>query len=182
MENDHKHIIELRYPKHTVATLDPWSQIAIMLIGALGFISAFAWNGAIESFLDYRFGKARNPKIHLFYAVIVTIFAGIMIYFIVKYTDVLIKKQTQEEEDEIIEGMSLGNTLNFAQHIQPLFRESDIVSMIPLGIDLGSYADVKKRAHDIYGRLKEGAMPCDGGWDEEKVDLFKEWIDTGMRE
>ena len=86
------------FPTHVTTTLDPWSQIAIMLISALSFISAFAWNGMMSAFLNQKFGKDRDFKVHLIYAISVTVVAAISIYFIVKYTDVWISEQ-QEEED-----------------------------------------------------------------------------------
>jgi hypothetical protein len=52
--------------------------------------------------------------------------------------------------------------------------------MKPQGIDLSSYKDVKVRVLDIYyAAVSEKAMPCDGPWDEEKVQKFKEWLDEG---
>lgn len=80
-------------------TLDPWSQIAIMLISAISFVSAFAWNETVTAFLNQRFGKERNFKVNLFYAVVVTVLAGIVIYLIAKYTNVWISEQQQEEDD-----------------------------------------------------------------------------------
>jgi len=48
------------------------------------------------------------------------------------------------------------------------------------GMDLSSYENVRARASDIYARLVDGDMPCDGAWDAEKLGLFKEWMDGGM--
>jgi hypothetical protein len=45
--------------------------------------------------------------------------------------------------------------------------------------DLGSYDDVSLHAEDIYDRLAEGSMPCDGPWPEEKVRRLRAWIDAG---
>jgi hypothetical protein len=72
------------------------------------------------------------------------------------------------------------HALSFAADIGPLFRDSDIKAMKPMGIDLSSYADVKKRAHDIYARLIAKEMPCDGGWGEDRMGKFKQWVDGGM--
>jgi len=87
-------------PSPPVTTmLNPMSQVAIMLISASSFTAAFAWNGAITSFLDQKFGaKGKSFKVFLIYALTVTILAGVLIYFIVKYTNVWITKQ-QEIED-----------------------------------------------------------------------------------
>ena len=69
---------------------------------------------------------------------------------------------------------------SFAKDIRPLFRADDVESMKENGVDLSSYADVKKRARDIYRRLKDGEMPCDGAWPAANVSKFKEWMDGGM--
>lgn len=39
---------------------------------------------------------------------------------------------------------------------------------------------LKGKAQAIYEVLTEGSMPCDGGWPEERIALFKQWIDEGM--
>ncbi len=71
--------------------------------------------------------------------------------------------------------------LSFAADIRPLFREKDISAMKPNGVDLSSYEDVKKRAHDIYARLSAKEMPCDGSWSAENIERFKEWMENGMK-
>ncbi len=73
------------------------------------------------------------------------------------------------------------STLSFAADIRPLFRSSDIESMKPVGIDLSSYEEVKKRARDIYARLSAKNMPCDGPWSADSIQKFKEWMDGGMK-
>ena len=71
--------------------------------------------------------------------------------------------------------------LSFASDIRPLFRDTpDVDSMKDYGLDLSSYADVKARAKDIYATLEDGSMPCDGAWSEDRVALFKRWMDEGM--
>jgi hypothetical protein len=52
--------------------------------------------------------------------------------------------------------------------------------MKPNGIDFSSYAEVKKHARDIYGRLSTKEMPCDGGWSDANIQKFKEWMEGGM--
>ena len=46
--------------------------------------------------------------------------------------------------------------------------------------DLRSYDDVRENAEEIYDRLADGSMPCDAEWPEERVQLFRSWIDSGM--
>ncbi len=71
--------------------------------------------------------------------------------------------------------------LSFAKDIRLLFRESpDVDSMKKYGLDLSSYAEVKAQAENIYARLLDGSMPCDGAWPEDRVALFKRWMDEGM--
>lgn len=68
--------------------------------------------------------------------------------------------------------------VSFAEHIKPLFRASDRQSM-SFAFDLWDAGDVRLHAEAILGRLREGTMPCDGGWPSDKVELFGRWIATG---
>ena len=67
---------------------------------------------------------------------------------------------------------------SFAADIRPLFRDSDVAAM-KFRLDLSSYADVRENADEIYERLEDGSMPCDGGWPANQVATFKTWIDAG---
>ena len=67
---------------------------------------------------------------------------------------------------------------SFQADIRPLFRDSDIAAMKSM-IDLSSYEDVRDNANEIYARLSEGSMPCDGAWPEQRVSTFKAWLDAG---
>ncbi len=69
--------------------------------------------------------------------------------------------------------------LSFARDIRPLFRDKDQQSMRFL-FDLYSYEDVSAHAKKILEELEEGAMPCDGPWPPEQVELFRRWVDEGM--
>jgi truncated hemoglobin YjbI len=68
--------------------------------------------------------------------------------------------------------------VTFDQHVKSLFRQRDRQSM-KFAFDLWSYDDVAGRADDILGRLRDGSMPCDGAWPEERVQVFQRWIDSG---
>lgn len=68
--------------------------------------------------------------------------------------------------------------LSFASDIRPLFRDGDVAAMASM-IDLSSYDDVKEHAEEIYGRLADGSMPCDGAWPNDRVDTFRAWIEAG---
>jgi hypothetical protein len=68
--------------------------------------------------------------------------------------------------------------LGYERDIRPLFREKDVSSM-SFAFDLASYNDVRANADRILAKLSDGAMPCDGPWPEERVELFRRWVDVG---
>jgi hypothetical protein len=68
---------------------------------------------------------------------------------------------------------------SFAVDIAPLWREDDVESML-FAFDLRSYEDVRENAEDIWDRLDDGSMPCDEQWPDERVAVFRAWIDAGM--
>ena len=45
--------------------------------------------------------------------------------------------------------------------------------------DLASYDDVRAKADGILARLSSGSMPCDSAWQEERIELFRNWVDAG---
>ena len=67
----------------------------------------------------------------------------------------------------------------FAHDIKPLFRDTDHSSM-DFVFDLWDYQDVKDNAQNIFERISDGTMPCDEEWPQERIDLLKRWIDSGM--
>jgi hypothetical protein len=69
-------------------------------------------------------------------------------------------------------------TLGYERDIRPLFREKDINSMSS-AFDLASYNDVRANADGILARLSDGSMPCDGAWPQERVELFRSWVNVG---
>jgi len=70
------------------------------------------------------------------------------------------------------------DAVTFAQDIRPLFRDRDVRSM-SFAFDLSSYEDVRTNAEEIYARLADGSMPCDGSWPAEDVARLRTWIDNG---
>ena len=66
----------------------------------------------------------------------------------------------------------------FESHIKGLFRPVDRQSM-SFVFDLWSYDDVSRNADAILAQLRSGTMPCDGRWLDEKVDVFRRWVETG---
>jgi hypothetical protein len=68
--------------------------------------------------------------------------------------------------------------ISFEEDIKPLFRPEDRQDM-RYWFDLWSYADVRENADAILERLVDRTMPCDGPWDEERVQRFQDWIAGG---
>jgi hypothetical protein len=74
--------------------------------------------------------------------------------------------------------VSTAEPTSFERDIKPLFRAGDRDSM-KWAFDLSSYDDVARNSDAILERLREGTMPCDGGWPDEQVALFERWIAAG---
>jgi hypothetical protein len=70
--------------------------------------------------------------------------------------------------------------VGFAAHVRPLFRDHDRQAM-RFAFDLWSADDARAHAADVLQRLQDGSMPCDGAWPPERVDVFRRWVETGMR-
>ena len=67
---------------------------------------------------------------------------------------------------------------SFEADIKPLFRERDRDSMRS-HFDLWDHDDVSDNAEAILERLRDGSMPCDVAWPEDRVDLFARWVEEG---
>jgi CDGSH-type Zn-finger protein/truncated hemoglobin YjbI/ferredoxin len=74
-----------------------------------------------------------------------------------------------------------GEKVEYAKHIKALFRSRDRTSM-RFVFDLWSYADVSVHADGILKRLRDGSMPCDGAWPQERIDVFARWLAAGKPE
>jgi truncated hemoglobin YjbI len=85
---------------------------------------------------------------------------------------------TEEEAPVTLPGPD--ETVSFAAHVKPLFREHDRKSMA-FAFDLWSQADVQAHAAGILERLRNGTMPCDGAWPPEKIEVFRRWTESGFR-
>lgn len=92
-----------------------------------------------------------------------------------------ISSLAQRPEAEEIELPAPSAEVSFALHLKPMFRATDRQSM-QWAFDLWAYADVVRHADAILQRLRAGSMPCDGAWSDAKVDAFRRWLETGMRE
>ncbi len=87
---------------------------------------------------------------------------------------------TAADNQEAITLPGPDETVSFAAHIKPLFREHDRQSM-SFAFDLWSRDDVQAHAAEILERLGDGTMPCDGAWPPERVEVFKRWTETGFQ-
>ena len=74
--------------------------------------------------------------------------------------------------------MEQEETVGFERDIRSLFRDKDVESM-SFVLDLSAYADVRVNADRIVAAVAGGTMPCDGRWPEERVALFRRWMDAG---
>lgn len=77
--------------------------------------------------------------------------------------------------------MSEGEAVGYAKDIKPLFREEDQVAM-DFMFDLWDWNDVRENAQSILDEVEAGAMPCDAPWEKDKVELFRNWMRSGMAE
>jgi hypothetical protein len=68
--------------------------------------------------------------------------------------------------------------VGYERDIRPLFREKDVTSMSK-AFDLASYNDVRANADNILAKVADGSMPCDGAWPQDRVELFRSWVDAG---
>jgi CDGSH-type Zn-finger protein/truncated hemoglobin YjbI len=88
----------------------------------------------------------------------------------------------EEQEDEApVELPADGEPVSYEQHIKPLFRTRDRQSM-RFAFDLWSHDDVTHHGAAILARIRNGTMPCDGAWPDEKIQVLQRWIDSGMPE
>ena len=69
---------------------------------------------------------------------------------------------------------------SFAADIRPLFREQDRRAMTFM-FDLWEYDDVRENAQAILSATEAGEMPCDGGWPDQQVQRFRQWVEAGCQ-
>ncbi len=70
--------------------------------------------------------------------------------------------------------------IGFERDIKPLFRAGDREFMLYV-FDLWEHEDVKADAANILDRVKDGTMPCDEPWPQERIALFEAWMEAGCR-
>ena len=80
-------------------------------------------------------------------------------------------------------------TVSFETDIVPLFTSMDIEHMRRAGLSLDDYASMRPpgdRRRRIYEQVSSGGMPPAGSgeepWPEDRVQLFKAWMDGGYQE
>ena len=71
--------------------------------------------------------------------------------------------------------------ISFEAGIQPLFSDRDQEAML-VSFDLWDAEAVREHATGILEQVDSGRMPCYGAWPEDRVALFRSWIDGGMQE
>jgi hypothetical protein len=67
---------------------------------------------------------------------------------------------------------------SFEDDIKPLFRPLDRDAMLYI-MDLWSYEDVVADAANVLDRCEDGTMPCDYAWPQEKIDIYRAWLEEG---
>jgi hypothetical protein len=68
--------------------------------------------------------------------------------------------------------------ISFERQIKPLFRDGDRQSM-KWAFDLWSHDDVAQNSEAILGRLRDGTMPCDDAWPDQRIAVFQDWVEAG---
>jgi hypothetical protein len=78
-------------------------------------------------------------------------------------------------------------TVSFKTDILPLFTSMDIEHMRRAGVELDDYSYMSQpgNAGEVHERVSTGSMPpSDSGeqpWSQDKVQLFKAWMDGGYQ-
>ncbi|MCW2611953.1 MAG: hypothetical protein QOC93_3938 [Actinomycetota bacterium] len=66
---------------------------------------------------------------------------------------------------------------SFELDIRPLFSQRDQEAML-IAFDLWDAEDVRDHADEILDQLEAGRMPCYGAWPDEKVAVFRRWVEA----
>jgi hypothetical protein len=84
-------------------------------------------------------------------------------------------------------GAGGGQTMtSFAVDIKPLFRALDVTHMKGGGVLLDDYTYMSQpaNAQNVYDHLTGTAspqMPPGNPWPQNQIDLFKKWMDEGLK-
>jgi hypothetical protein len=69
--------------------------------------------------------------------------------------------------------------VSFVNDIEPLFSQRDQEAMLIM-FDLWDVESVRENAEAILEQVESGRMPCYGAWPEDRVALFRRWMEAGM--
>lgn len=74
-------------------------------------------------------------------------------------------------------------TLTYSHDIRPLFRDKDIACMVPRGkiLNDATWMCTPANAQQVFNVVSTGRMPPDAAWPPERVALFKQWMDQGLK-
>jgi hypothetical protein len=74
-------------------------------------------------------------------------------------------------------------TLTYSHDIRPLFRDMDITCMGPRGkhLDDPVWMCTPANAQRVFNAVSAHRMPPDAAWPPERVALFKQWMDQGLK-
>ena len=72
-------------------------------------------------------------------------------------------------------------TVSFAAHIKPLFRERDRQSMSVRLRPVVLTTTSRRTPPTSSARLRDGTMPCDGAWPPEQIEVFPRWTESGFQ-
>ncbi|MBV8082924.1 MAG: hypothetical protein JO293_03305 [Candidatus Eremiobacteraeota bacterium] len=73
--------------------------------------------------------------------------------------------------------------VSFKTDIRPLFNQTDIDHMEPFGVALDNYEYMSNlvNADAVYDVLHDKTMPPHAPWPDDKITLFRAWIDGGCK-
>lgn len=73
-------------------------KFAALITGAFSFMAALAWNDTIKTFITRYLSPGAGLKSMVIYAIIVTVIAVIISYYITKFSDQLLKEEKKLEK------------------------------------------------------------------------------------
>ena len=80
----------------------------------------------------------------------------------------------------VVETAGTESGISFERDVRPLFRERDRGAMLGVAnFDLWKLDDVADRSQDILERLESGSMPCDQAWPDDRIAVFRRWVEAG---
>jgi len=76
----------------------------------------------------------------------------------------------------------LGSTSVTFEDLKRMWPEDakTCAGMRDYGVDLFDYEWLKRNSKRVLDALERKYMPPGGGWPQEKIDVYKRWLDGGM--